>query len=65
MECKTCNEEKNKLGKGVIMHDMAVIPCPDCYQGQQKLWFGLDFKTQPGDPMFAVANTLVRGLLSF
>ena len=30
MECKTCNAEKNQLGRGVVLKNKVVVPCPDC-----------------------------------
>ena len=57
MLCQTCNHEDNVLGKGVIQQNLRVIPCPDCRDGELKLWYGLNFLLPSDDPITAISGS--------
>ena len=57
MICQTCNHKDNFFGRGIIQRNMTIIPCPDCRDGELKLWFGLNFDAPPNDLINAVNRT--------
>ena len=54
MKCKTCGDETNQAGIGLIIQNMKVIPCPDCRHGEVKMLYGVNYQLPENDLYLAV-----------
>ena len=54
MKCKTCSDDKNQLGVGLVMVNMKVMPCHDCRHGEAKMLYGVNYELPENDLMLAV-----------